>query len=999
MMAAVTFESPILCPILIGRAPYLESLTRSIEQVNLGHGQVALVAGEAGIGKSRLLAEVVQRAEGFHLLQGHCYETDASVPFAPFVDVLRSSLISDARGASPDASDPFANALRWLIPDPIPTQRDDPFFSPNPEDEKRRIFHSLTRQLLGISASAPLILIVEDLHWCDDTSLEFLLHLTRHIATQRVLLLMSYRNEEVSASLTHLLAELDRERLAHEFVLSRLTVEEVRAMLRATLHLPRSPRAEFLQRIYSLTEGNPFFVEEVLKSLVAEGDVFFKDGAWERKALDQLHIPRTVQDAVQRRSARLSAPAAAILKLAAVIGRHFDFSLMQQLAGLDETRLLELVRELIHAQLITEISPERFSFRHALTRQAVYSQLLGRERQSLHGNIAGMMVRLFSEGSELNEANVAAHFYDAGDWQPALEYSLLAGDRALSLCAPRAAVEHYSRALTAAEHLSQIPPAQVHHSRGFAYETLGDFDLALADYEEALRVERSQPEAHAEWVALIDLGKLWTSRDYGKTSGYFQAALALARQIDDPSATAYSLNRVGNLYTNLDRPGEAIEAHEEALAIFQLLEDQLGLAETSDLLGMASYIRGDLRGSTDFHHGAVELFRQLKDRHGLVSSLSTLTARGATFKTETMVLPFKRLSDAMPEGEEARTIAREIESRAGEAFALWCLGACLGAQGEYTGALRLANLSLEIAEETEHRQWITAANRTLGSIYLDLLAPARAVGHLQRALDLAQDIGSLHWIRTTAGGLAMAYILQDDLAEAQTVLDAAINSDAAMDSVGKRSCWLAYAQLALSRGDAPRALQFADELIRSAVDSDGSRVIPRLWKLRGDALLILGSSDAEGALLAGLETAVLQGALPLCWQFNASLGRLYRSQGRKDLADRQFAAAREVIYQIAKNVPEGTLRDDFTHRAGAVIPAPRPLSRRQSAKQEFDGLTERERQVAEMIAKGASNREIAAALVLSERTVETHVGNILSKLGFESRSRVAAWAVQKGLTH
>jgi DNA-binding CsgD family transcriptional regulator len=978
-----------LCPVLIGRAPYLAALTRSIDQAALGAGEAALVAGEAGVGKSRLLAEARSHAQGFLLLHGHAYETDRSVAFAPFVDALHS-----APWHAPGSIEP---ALSRLLPDLFPPLKDDRSRS-RPQEERRLLFRAIADLLFDLSEHDPLVLTLEDLHWFDDTSLECLLYLLRHLAGHRLAVWMTYRDDEVQASLSHFLADLERERLAPGFSLGRLSRDEASDMLRATLQLDRPPRAEFLQRVYSLTEGNPFFLEELLKSMAAEGDLFLTETGWDRKPMDQLHIPHTIQDAVQRRSARLSTTAASVLRLAAVVGRTFDFAVMQELAGLSERELLPLLHELIGAQLILEVTSERFAFRHALTRQAVYTQLLARERQALHRVAAETIVRLPPPLSDLNEASVAYHFFEAGLWQPALVHSLHAGYRALSLYAPRAAVEHLSRALHAAEHLGIRPGAEVYRARGFAFETLGDFDRALADDQAALELARGAADRHAEWSTVIDLGKLWTSRDYTVAGEHFQAALGLARQLGDPSALGHSLNRVGNLYSNLDRPGEAVPAHQEALAIFHRLEDSPGLAETSDLLGMAYYLRGDLSNSTKYDRQAVTLFRELQDRYGLVSSLSALTARGATFKTETMILPVDTLSETLPEGEEALLTAQEIESRSGEGFALWTLAAALCAQGAYARALKLAGRSLEIAEETDHRQWITASHRTLGAIYLDLLATPQARDHMQRAYDLGRETGSLHWLRTSAGGLAIVLDRLGDLQGAQRVLLGVFEAGMGMESVGQRACWLARADLALRHGDPQEALRIADDLIASALPGRGLAAIPRLWKLRGEALASIESTEAEAVLIAAEKAASRQGAVSLVWQIRASLGNWYQSRRQVDDALIQFDRARETIHQICENIPEGDLREGFIRQASEELPSVSPPSPRQIAKREFGGLTERERQVAALIAQGKSNREIATELVVGERTAETHVANIMAKLGFDSRTQIAAWATRLGLT-
>jgi DNA-binding CsgD family transcriptional regulator len=245
--------------------------------------------------------------------------------------------------------------------------------------------------------------------------------------------------------------------------------------------------------------------------------------------------------------------------------------------------------------------------------------------------------------------------------------------------------------------------------------------------------------------------------------------------------------------------------------------------------------------------------------------------------------------------------------------------------------------------------------------------------------------------------LAIALDLLGDPDQAHGVLQAALGIGASMDSVGQRACWLAHTELALRHGDPQEALRIVDDLIASALPSGGLPAIPRLWKLRGEALAAVDSVEAEPVLIAAEEAASRQGALSLLWQIRLSLGSWYQSQALADQAIVQLDRARETVQRIAENIPEGSLREDFVRHSNSRFPAARPLSQRQIAKREFGGLTERERQVAALIAQGGSNREIAKVLVVSERTVETHVGNVLAKLGFDSRAQIAAWATRNGL--
>src|SRR5258708_24721066 len=321
---------------------------------------------------------------------------------------------------------------------------------------------------------------------------------------------------------------------------------------------------EFLDALYTLTEGNPFFVEETLSAMIAAGNIFYAQGYWNRRSLPAARIPQSVQDAVQQRTQHLGEAAKQVLILAVVAGRHFDFALLQQLTQYDEHHLLLVMKELVAAQLVVEESADQFAFRHALTRQAIYSQLLTRARRMLHRTIAETMAQQPPVTPDLHLEDLAYHFYPERDWQKAVDDAQRAGERALGLYAHRAAIDYFTWALEAADHLSLPPSTQspgprpaLYRARGQAYETLGEFDQAQHDYTHALDAARKMNKRAAEWQSAIDLGFLWAGRDYAQAETWFRQALTLSQALDDPVLPPRSLNRIGNWHLNVEQPHEA----------------------------------------------------------------------------------------------------------------------------------------------------------------------------------------------------------------------------------------------------------------------------------------------------------------------------------------------------------------------------------------------------------------------------------------------------------
>ncbi|HEV2237734.1 MAG TPA: BREX system ATP-binding domain-containing protein, partial [Ktedonobacterales bacterium] len=465
---ALSLNRSVLCPVVVSRDGEIAALKRALERVQGGGGQAVLIAGEAGIGKSRLVAEARTRAAelGFLCLQGQCLEPDAALPYAPLIDLLRAQLAglrSGALATHPSIIPPDLTRLLTELATILPGIAPPPAWR-EPEQEKRHLFHALIQSFLAQSSTRPLLVIVEDLHWSDDTSVEFLLSLARRAAHHPLLLLLTYRNDEVTPGLRHLLADLDRERLAWEIVLAPLTRASVGAMLEATLG--PGTRGSFVDALHALTQGNPFYVEEVLKTLAVTAEYFGDRGMEDAISLDDLRAPRSVEDAVLRRLGRLSVPALRVLTLASVVGPRFDFSILQAIAQQDEGELLGHIKQLVAAQLVVELSAERFAFRHALTRQAIYGQLLARERQALHRTIFAAIEHDQALPEETRLADLSYHAFKGGLWPQALTYARRMGEHALAVGAPQAATEQFARAFVATRHLDQPPAPQLRRARG-----------------------------------------------------------------------------------------------------------------------------------------------------------------------------------------------------------------------------------------------------------------------------------------------------------------------------------------------------------------------------------------------------------------------------------------------------------------------------------------------------------------------------------------------------
>jgi DNA-binding CsgD family transcriptional regulator len=1003
---AVANHTPIVCPVLVGREHELAVLEHQLSGALAARGHTVLLTGDAGVGKSRLAAEIRVRAasRGMAVLQGRCFEPDRSLPYAPLIDLLRACLGARAPAAVPEALGPLAPHLVGLMPEYIsllPHAVAAPAL--DPRHERHRIIQAFVQFIAYQVRISPLLLLVEDLHWSDDASLDVLLALARFAPGERLLVLLTYRADEVQPALVALQSILVHNRLVSELRLAPLDYQQADTMLRSIFQQQHPIRGDFLAVLHGLTEGNPFFIEEVLKALVAAGDIFHAEGRWDRKPLAELKIPRTLHAAVEQRVATLTPTTRHVLVLAAVAGRRFDFELLWRLTGADERTLVGQMKELIAAQLVVEESADRFAFRHALTRATLYAGLLARERRTLHATIASQLEALVrargDEALDAAAADLAYHSFEAGDWERAGGFARQAAERAKRLYAPQAAIEHLTRAIEADGHRGLPPSGDLLRARGALHDTIGVADAALTDYHAALDAARATVDRRQEWWTLLEIGFFYSARDDTRMGEYLRQALELARDLGDPALLGQSLNRYGNWHLFVELPREALGYHLEALAIFETIANRPGLAATYDLLGVTHIMSVDKLAAVRYYERAVALFRELGDLQGLSSALATVALRGASYFHASTLIAEDGHDACIRDAEEALEIARRIGWRAGEAGALVYSALIHGPHGRYAPALRSGRAALVIAEEIEHSVWTGGAHMALGATAFDLLDYTTAQVHLERAGTLAKEIG-VFFRRRVAGYLALTAIAQRDLAGAAALLTPLLTDTTPMETQGQRLDWVAGATLALANNNPQHALNIADRLIASVAHAEEHEpgCVPMLWLLRGEALLALGRApEAAADLRAAADGAQRLGLLPNRWRILLTLGRLYQAQSRRKLAEACFAEARTIVADLARELSDDTTRARFLAAAGALLPRPSTQSPRRSEKAQAGGLTAREREIAGLIAEGKINREIAEVLVLGERTVETHISNILAKLGFSSRRQVATWVLAKEL--
>ncbi len=695
----------------VGRGSELASLSQLLDRASAGNGGVAVIAGPPGAGKTRISAEIVAEAtdRGFITLSGGCRDGEDAVPLLPFVEIIEASL---AQTTDPSAfraalANDGAEVTRLLpqlrsifsdLPQPLEL---------SPEQSQRMLFRAIANILGRIAAQAPVLLLIEDLHWGDTPTLSLLDHLARSLHQTSVAIIGTYRDAEVQAAtpLANTLLNLDRARLLNRIALGPLPQKDVATML---LHLSggREPPAQVVEFIYSGTEGNPLFVEELFRHFTERGELLDARGEFLTDFRERaIEVPANLRVLLARRLGRMSDGARGVLSVAAVIGRAFTFELLRAAARTDEESVLDAIEQAEKAALVSstiEQADPLFQFSHELIRRAVLADLSAPRRNRIHLDVAQAYERVNPASVQVDARSVAHHLWHAGSVAPAdktVQYLALAAKQAITRSDNLEAIPSLTRALKLLSALPESPERsqqelalrlslgiaetsvkgssapEVGEQFGLArklcqalgdspqvpvallglfayYQVRADYDAALKLAEEALQHALRFNDRAIEMEAHLRLGvSRWYLGEIAQARAHFERSISLDMpELDVPHALAFGQNPavaarvyLGLALAMLGYPDQALSVSEEGLTRARKSDHALTMAFA---LYYAAWLRMERGEWTEFA-AYVEELRTLSIARGF-TLWSTL---GATIGS----ILFARKGDT----ERALTIAKD----------------------------------------------------------------------------------------------------------------------------------------------------------------------------------------------------------------------------------------------------------------------------------------------------------------------------------------------------
>jgi len=870
----------------VGREQELAQLSGHFEQARIGRGQVVFVSGEAGIGKSRLLLEYRRSlGDAARWAEGHCISFGGDMAYVPIVDLLKRTFAVEE---ADDESQVIARIDTVVAKWEEGARRTAPYLkfllSVDPGDSgvtemdalQRRagIFDGLRALILQESRDEPIVVVIEDLHWIDRQSQEAIAALVDVVASAPVLLVLSYR-----PGYAHILG--DRSYYNH-LSLRQLPVEESAAMAASALGGAALPD-DVRQIITSKAEGNPFFVEEVAKSLVETGVVRLRDGAYQlTRPIEQVLVPDTIQEVILSRIDRLAQEGKTAIQLASVIGREFTARLLDRISDV-ETRLEGVLAELKALELIYEKAyfPElAYMFKHALTHEVALSTLLSERRKALHRVVAAAVEELYADRIAEHYEVLAYHYHEGSDLPKALDYLIKAAEKSAAAYANAEAVLFYGRAIDVCERLGDDASAtawELARKQAFISFTIGEMSAAVASTIRMISAAQRMGDRRREGWALIYRSEyeLW-AHTFDPCERTVRSAVAIGEEGEFDDVRWLAQLFLFSLFIIVGRLDEARELAPLLRTFPEDIDDLHMRAWWGAMVSMPLHWRGRF-------DEAVDLWEAKVDTDDTTAGIANWIATQSSICTPLM------------------------------------------SKGEYQRALEKLRAGVAMSERVGEMMYRGRSLNMIGWIHGELQDPETALQYNQRSIDTAIEMDAMDpEVENNARlNLADNLISLGRLDEAEEQLRSVERAVRDPREADHWALWIysghffhSYGELWLKRGDHKRALAYANECLELSESTDRQKNVAKGRRLRGQALIAAGQvKGAEPELATAVEIARRVGNPRQLWESLVALGDLFTTLGRQGEARSLYVEGLALLDRVAASLTETQLRETLVASA------------------------------------------------------------------------------------
>jgi len=960
--AGETYPSPMAGQRpLVGRHAELERLTEVLERARRGDGSLMLVAGEAGVGKTRLVEELAEHA-GAAVLWGRASH-DAPAPYGPLVAVLRAYLRTNPDGL--DDCGRLKPHLALLLPE---------LGKPATAGDRATLFEGLRcgfQQAAG--GDTPVLVVLDDLQWSDDATLEVLPALAESVAELPLLLVAAYRSDGLPRDhmLRRVRHELRRGGRLYEITLASLEPSETADLLQQILE--DAPAPSLVRAVHDPTEGVPFFIEELARALLLTSALTHGEKGLELAKGGEVPLPDTVREAVLMRASELSAEGRGAAEAAAVAGEDFDLELLAEVAGPDG------VAALLNSGIAVEADGGRAKFRHALTREALYADVPWLQRRALHRRLAAEL-----EASGARGIEVATHWRGAGHDEEARHALVRAAEESRSVHAYHDAARAGRQALDLwPEGEDESRRVDVLQSYANSAELSGQLAEAARAWREICAVRQAGPgSADAYAVAQSRLAAVHDMRGERERALAARAAAVEAYAASGRHAEA-AVERLAmaNYLRFAARHSEAIELAQAAVADAERAERPDLRARALGLEGVAQAKRGEYEKGLD----TVRTGLAVALEHNLTPAAAELYQRLSLVLYDSA--DYRRAQETL---DTALELCRTADEPDVELACVTCMVYVLRECGEWTEAVKLGRELMEAGTAV----WV--AEGIIGDIYAARGKLGSARRMLSASLATASQVGHYNMTVDTTVGLARVAAIEGNVQETRERCRSLLALWEDSEDHHYAVTGLRFSASFFSRdGDLPQAHACAEALAHISSEAGHSDALAALASAIGETALATGDAQTAAEQLA--RAVELHRTLDLPYeraQIELRAGVALAASGEKEQALERLGDA----YRTARKLGARPLATEAAGQVAALGESVvKRLGTRAAADANGAGLSRRELEVVRHVAAGRTNREIAQELFLSPRTVDMHVRNILRKLDCRSRVEAAQRAGELGL--
>lgn len=811
---------------LTDRMEEMQLLREGADRAANGRGAVIFLCGEAGIGKTRLAKELkgYARAKGMQVLSGRCpalLRIDGFPPYVLWEEVIKDYLevctpeqLFRVIGSYPIEVSKLVPGLQQKLgafPQSFPL---------SPDRSRHRLFEAVTQLITNISVEAPLLIILDDLQWTDQSSLLLLHYLAREVNKEAILILGAYRDTYVDRKhpLFPVLTELNRERLLQSVPLKRMSFDDVSEMTTRILE-QGEVSDEFRKLVYEKTRGNPFFVEEVIKSMKEEGTIHREKNRWKISRISKIEFPETVKDVIKARIGRLDDECQHVLTIASFIGKDFAFDALREASGLAEERLLEKLDKLLKAGLLKARvihGVELCSFGDVIVRDVVQQEVNPLRARRLHGAVGSALEEVYGRKVDEHLGELAHHFLESGNKEKALRYFFEAGEKAASVYANREAASCYQSALTLIDGNGQSL-----QQRANVLEKLGDIKAIVGEYEASMKLWNEALDAWKKLPEKRNMARLnrkmanllWEEiGDKEKAEAHHNKALRILETEPGSIELASLYEDIAHMHHIAGNVREALPRAEQALKLAKNLKTPEVIASSASTLGAIFESSGNREVALKYLEEALQIalkndywetatrtynwlstmveedemrLKYLEEAHKLARRVGCIDIMSYFQSAIAMInLNAGDTKEALRLAENSASLDRKTRNLTNLSGSTAILALAYDRMGETKKAEKLYREALKTSEKQTNYLFIAGSHQDIGIFYLTKGEPARAKEYLERANEIFDKAGDKRNKTWNSLMISLAHLELGEIEEAKKLI-----AEARRHSLASKDRW------------------------------------------------------------------------------------------------------------------------------------------------------------------------------------------------------------------